>query len=231
VIAARETGIGVQGGTVSASDLTVVGTEPSSAGFGRGISLETGSRADLSRVLVRDVHEVAILANGTGAEVTGMDITIEDVAGLAEVGRGLMVQAGATLAAERVAVHRVHDIGLGALTDASAVANDIRIVDLRSQGPYATAAGAYHGAMVALDRFRLENAATCGVHVAVDATMDLVDGEVRGCGIGACVQVEDYDLDRLAASTRFIDNGATLDASASLPVPDATGGLPFQMDE
>ncbi len=45
-------------------------------------------------------------------------------------------------------------------------------------------------------------------------------GEVFGCTIGACVQVDGYSWDRLTDGVRYHDNGANQEGT-SLPVPEA----------
>jgi hypothetical protein len=48
--------------------------------------------------------------------------------------------------------------------------------------------------------------------------MDLSTGEVRGHAIGACVQNDSYDLDRLTTDVVY-DNDTNLESTA-LPVPE-----------
>ena len=60
------------------------------------------------------------------------------------------------------------------------------------------------------------------MQVAGDAALDLAEGEVRGNTIGACVQVDGYDVTRLQDRVLYEENGVNLDAT-TLPVPDALG--------
>ena len=46
------------------------------------------------------------------------------------------------------------------------------------------------------------------------------DGDVFGSAIGACVQVDGYDVDRLTNDVRYFDNETNLQAT-TLPVPEA----------
>ena len=86
-------------------------------------------------------------------------------------------------------------------------------------GQLAVGAGSYGYARLSLTRFNIEAAELCGVHVGLDGEVDLVDGEVSACAIGACVNAEGYDLDRISGTVRYRDNAANLDTTA-LPVPD-----------
>jgi len=48
---------------------------------------------------------------------------------------------------------------------------------------------------------------------------------VSGSSVGACVQVDGYDLARLLDGVAYIDNGTSLQTTM-LPVPDVT--VPFE---
>ncbi len=48
--------------------------------------------------------------------------------------------------------------------------------------------------------------------------MDLRAGLVSECAIGACVQVDDYDLGRLTEDVEYRDNETNLDVTR-LPIP------------
>ena len=71
---------------------------------------------------------------------------------------------------------------------------------------------------------------TCGVLVAAPpelagtASLDLSEGTVSSAEIGACVQVEGYDLGRLTSGVAYTDNLANLE-STSLPVPAPAAAL------
>ena len=56
------------------------------------------------------------------------------------------------------------------------------------------------------------------------AQIDLQDGDVRANAIGACVQVDGYDISRLTAGVAYQDNDRNVE-STFLPVPD--GGAPL----
>jgi hypothetical protein len=65
------------------------------------------------------------------------------------------------------------------------------------------------------------DASLCGVQLAGEgASVDLTEGEVNDCGVGACIQVTGYDLGRLSQSVRYRGNGTALEIT-ELPVPQA----------
>ncbi len=77
---------------------------------------------------------------------------------------------------------------------------------------------------VTLRGFEVRDAELCGVFVAFrpdvtgPSSLDLASGVVAGSQIGACVQIDGYDLDRLTRDVDYVDNGSNLDVT-SLPVP------------
>ena len=84
------------------------------------------------------------------------------------------------------------------------------------------------GGAVRLTRFEVRDAATCGLFVAMDPvapgtpSLDVASGVVERSEIGACVQVDGYDLGRLMRDVVYRENGTNLD-STMLPVPIAPG--------
>ncbi len=76
----------------------------------------------------------------------------------------------------------------------------------------------------ALGRFVVDGCDICGVHVARAGELDLTNGIVSGCALGACVQVEGFDVTRLQEDVRYRDNDVNLDAT-DLPVPEPEPGF------
>ncbi len=79
---------------------------------------------------------------------------------------------------------------------------------------------AVEGGSARVERFVVSGAPLCGVHVAELGELDLSSGDVAGAAIGACVQVDGYDLARLMNDVVYHDNGVSLQAT-TLPVPGA----------
>jgi hypothetical protein len=87
------------------------------------------------------------------------------------------------------------------------------------------AVGAFLGATMDMSRFVLSQGKLCGLQVATDGQVDLLDGVMRDHPIGVCLQNEGYELDRLTNGVRFVDNGVNLE-STSLPVPGLPESVP-----
>ena len=86
------------------------------------------------------------------------------------------------------------------------------------------------GAHVDVGNFLITNNVYCGVQLVHGAdasgvgctqggTMDLHDGAISGHLIGANVQTEGFDIERLMDGVVFIDNESNLDMD-ELPVPE-----------
>ncbi len=77
-----------------------------------------------------------------------------------------------------------------------------------------------------LDRFTIDSVEVCGILLVSigyrpePANVDLTNGAVTNSGIGACVQVDGYDLDRLTDGVHYGGNDTNLDIT-SLPVPES----------
>jgi hypothetical protein len=89
------------------------------------------------------------------------------------------------------------------------------------------AVGAFAGASLSATTFEVTRAAVCGVYVATGGTIDLSNGVVAECTIGACIQSASFDSDRLTGggTVSYRDNGINLDAT-SLPVPEPSAPIP-----
>jgi hypothetical protein len=159
-------------------------------------------------------------------EVAVRDTDSQEVDGLS--GRGLNVQVGSSLTGSRLVLERNREVGLFvAVEGASATLEDVRIVDTTNhrcaespacaEPSFGMGLGVYGGAVATLTSFEITRSEVCGVQLA-NAMVDLHHGTVREGAIGACVQVDGYDLGRLQDDVTYVDNGTNLDAT-SLPVP------------
>jgi len=79
---------------------------------------------------------------------------------------------------------------------------------------------------VDLERFVVQDCSLCGVMVSDEGDLDLRNGRVSGNDLGACLQVDGYDTDRVSDGVIYRDNNSNLEAT-SLPVPDVMGTLPL----
>lgn len=87
-----------------------------------------------------------------------------------------------------------------------------------------TGLASIEGGAFSVTGFRISDNVVCGVQLAAQGALDLVDGEVSRNPIGANVQSAEFDVARLQSGVVYRDNDVTLDASA-LPVPSTLGGI------
>jgi len=198
--------------------------------FGRGVNVETGSRLEATRLAIIGNREVGLAAEG--AEVSLTDVVVQNTlpreSDLA-FGYGVGMQRGARLSGTRVAVDGAREIGLntihGAVVDLSqlSVTNIVGTEGAEADRMHGHAVTAL-GASVHLTGFAIRSPATCGLFIAHSGetapALDVEGGVVEGAAIGACVQVDGYDLGRLTRDVVYRDNGVNLD-STTLPVPGA----------
>jgi hypothetical protein len=131
----------------------------------------------------------------------------------------------------RIVVEDTLEIGINSIAGGAIDLSDVTVSNVagsassiaeRMDGHAVTA----FGATTTLRRFRLSTAATCGLFLAellgTAPSLDVESGLVEGAAIGACVQYDGYDLDRLMRDVTYRDNGVNLDATM-LPVPEPPG--------
>jgi hypothetical protein len=237
VTGAHEAGLAVFGSTVAVTDLTVQDLRPSPrSGTGRGLSVQGGGSLTVERGHFARAIEMAIFAAEEGSSITATDVLVEDVesrAGDGLFGRGLLAQSNAELILERVEARGVRDVGVMGIIDARISARDLRVLDVDWAacndttcglvGPGGHALGLYAGSTGTVERFEIDRAALCGVHVDGGGTVTLAEGAIAHAEIGACVQSDAQDLGDLD-DVRYVDNAQNLDATA-LPVPGAADAL------
>jgi hypothetical protein len=239
VARSRDVGIlaGFPGTTVTLTDGVVRETAPrASDGFrGRGVEAGTGSRLDATRLLVTDVRDVGLLVLDEFTEASVTDVLIQNVRsreGDGFFGYGMEVSNGPRTTGERLRIDGVQGLGLMSATGASADLRDVEVANVTPISCDCPAAN-YGDAIIAvggslrLASFDVHEAESCGLFVVNHPlapgipALDVMSGVVSQTSIGACVQVDGYDLDRLTADVVYIDNGTNLD-STMLPVPDVS---------
>lgn len=226
-------GILVNGATVDAEDLVVRETLPLADGrFGRALDAENGAHVTLRRAVLDRSRNVAVLAKDASTAVTLEDVLVIDTMprGDGDRGRGIIAQEGAVVSGARVGVVASHDVGVYAVSGAQIAISDVRIEEVRDRAcaapggscedePSGIGAGAYLGASILLERFRIERATTCGVQIAEGGAVDLRDGTVRDNPIGACVQIDGYDVARITTGVAYEGNGVNVQ-TVDLPLPE-----------
>ncbi len=224
--------------TAMLADITIVRTQVDEGvgNIGRGITVQTGSTATLSRLHIDDAYESGIVVTDEGSHADITDLIIENVEsasrGIFPSGRGLLTQLGATTRIARARIENVRDVGIQAIeSGAQVTATDIvtRGVVAAECGPGfcapgGQALGAYGGAAIDISVFDASDAMLCGVHVADRGTAHLQRGVIQRAAIGACVQSDAQDIGALMEDVRYVDNGVNLQAT-TLPVPEPADPL------
>jgi hypothetical protein len=218
--------------TLSATDVIVRDVDGQRRDLigGRGINVQDGPVADLSRVRVERTRELGIAVIGD-VEVTMSDILVRDTRSQesdGEWGRGLGVAESARVTVTRAVIAR--SLGMGVvLAEAMLQAEHLRVTGVERQECVDTTCptralgfgiGSYFGGEgIDVRSFVVEDAVTCGVQVAADGGIDLETGLIQKSAIGACIQVPGYELSRLQTNVVYADNDTNLDFT-ELPVPE-----------
>ena len=224
-------------GTVGRVEDTVIrGTLPNAADDlrGRGIDNTPGAHLTLARVLAEHNLGISIQAGGASTEMVMTDCVVRDTGSRASDGtrgRGINVQDYAVTTIERTLVLRSREAGIAAADPGAEVDMvDVRVEQTRRRAcaddtcadePLGIGIGAFRQAHIAGSRFAVTDSAICGLQLAIDGEIDLSSGEITGAEVGACIQVDGYDLDRITEDVVYRDNGINLDATM-LPVPEST---------
>jgi len=225
---AHESGVLIGGvdSVTTVADVLVRDTQPAMAGAprARGFHVQLSSApVEADRVRVEGGYEAGVIV--AGATLNVRDLAVFDVASNepdGDYGRGIEVGLGGVLDATRMRVEDSADLSVSATGSGSRVmATQVALLSTATStiGGGGHGVGAYGGGAVAFDGFVIDQAAVCGVQVADDGALDLANGQVSNAEIGACVQIEGYDVDRLTTRVQYVDNTTNLDAT-SLPVPE-----------
>lgn len=222
---------GATGSSLELTDFVLRRTHPGYDGTGRGFSLRA---ADLiaTRIRIEDQIGVGVFAAGTGT-VAFDDARILRTGGLGgpAAARAIAVQPDVRARFTRLVVEDSAQYAVACAGEGAAIElTDARIASTRASDcpsgclTAGTALAVFDHAAVTARRFAIDTAALCGAHVAGDGALDLSEGDVASCTIGACVQVDGYDVTRLNRDVRYHDNVQNLDTT-SLPTPPALSGI------
>ncbi len=222
--------------TMVLTDMLVRDTHPKvmDDDYGWGIALELGASLEGHRLVIERSHDAAIVAKDEGTELSLFDSVVRSTAPRAfdlAFGTGVDTSYGAHLTAQRIVIDEAVSIGLSVYNGATAEVSDAvisRVANSMCECPESVAG---HGvavidATVSMTDFAIESPETCGFFVASFAgapgaaptSLDARSGVVRGAAIGACIQIDGYDLSRIMDGVSYLDNGTNLDIT-SLPVP------------
>ncbi len=225
-----------EGTNATIEDLVIMGVQGrvSDGAFGRGLNAQLGAAVEAHRVVVRGVRNTGVFIDG--ASLTGEDLDVSEVTTSDDThhGRGMNLQFAAQVTLARTRITDAFDLGLFAGgTGTTAHLSDLTI--RRITAPRCPSGetcdgqiggiglGAYEGAVVEVDGIDQGDAALCGLHVADAAQLDIHGGWIRNNLIGACIQIDGYDVSRVG-TPQYVDNETNLEAT-SLPVPSVDVGL------
>jgi hypothetical protein len=229
------------GATANVADLVIIDTEADAFSdyFGRAIGMEGGASVSLVRAELQNSRDFGILV--IDSTLDAEDVVIRNVTGQEAsgvYGRGLEVGEGGSASVTRLLIEDTRDFAVGALGEGSSFeAEELTVARARpaacaSSGCAGEGGGtgvvAARGGATSVHRFAIEDAELCGALVSEGSSLDLAFGEVRGCAIGVCIQIDGYALDRVSNGVGYRDNGTNLD-STSLPVPAPGEAAPEPM--
>jgi len=228
--------IALEGTDVSLEDVVVRDTlaDATESYWGRGVNVQGGAHFTLERALIERSASVGVVVMGPETTADLTDVVVRDNMMAPIDGRGLQSQVGARTTGTRVLVERTLGIGVATGSGGSLELSDVVVRDVAaracaasscSAAPWGYGASAIAGEM-RLTRFEVSGASLCGLIIADEpgfvgptpTALDLASGVVAGAAIGACVQVDGYELTRLTSGVEFRDNGVNLDTTM-LPVP------------
>jgi hypothetical protein len=223
--------------TLTASDVIVRRVEPTAVDLGEGIVVGDGGTATFTRALLEGVHTVGAMTYGVGSSLSITDARIRHVLESPGyvVGRGAEADVGAHLTLTNVWIEDVIDTGIVSfgegLPGTLATLVDVRIARVTerscvtttctTEGGGSAVAAVFGGAVVARG-LEVIGAPLCGVQVAEGGSLDVESGSITESAIGACVQIDGYDLARVVAGVEYRDNERNVESS-SVYVP---GGGP-----
>ena len=214
---------------LTAHDVTVRDTKPTAGGAqGEGVAATGGSTLVLERALLERNREASLIATeGSSVEVRDLLVVDTLVRGDGEAGPGVWSQSGSSISLERARVERSTFVAIGAVSSSivgtEVVASGVARAPCAGTtcpdrvGGFGVAAS--FGGSLALDGFVVEDAATCGVVVGEASGIDLAHGIIARAPIGACVQLQGFDSERLRNDVEYRDVDVPLQAT-SYALPD-----------
>ncbi len=228
-------GVSAPGTRLDATDLDVRDTQPVDSGvFGVGLAVQKAAVGVVARASIEGSTAVGILGGIDGAMLSLADVSIADHLGDdvdAELGDGILFLGPGTLDGRVVGVWDVRETGVAVQgMGAQATFDELFVSGTHARrcaettcmdAPAGSGLGLYDGARARATHIGITENVLCGVQLASGAELDLSHGEVTHNLVGACVQVDGYDVSRLSDDVAYRDNQSNLD-STSLPVPSAS---------
>ncbi len=222
------------GASMSLTDVVISDIEPeeSSRTAGHGLFVVRGAQIDVTRAVFERNAEATIVIGEPDTTATMTDLLIRDTQSReidGDLGRGLEVILGARAELRRAIVERNRECNITARDpDTMLTLEDVLVrgampADCSADGDCAGFGDgiiAAVGASIDGSRFVSTRNARCGVAV-FQSSMDLREGVVAENVIGACVQADEFELDRLLNDVLFRDNERRLDPNFDMPAPES----------
>jgi len=244
---AHRYGIYQRGGEIELRAVTVCETrrEAGQMEYGTGVLLQDGVQASLSSVTLNDNESSGLILRGRDSYLSGTEVTLRrnkmhtDFASEAVRNTGLptgafLIYDNAVANLTTLRIHESEFVGLGVYGNAevtvdNAIVNFSRMIRAAGEGGVVGNYGglgirARDGGHLTMQNFLVSQCELAGVAVHPLGIIDLHVGDVSFNVIGVHF-MGSYDLSRLMDRVRYFDNGTNLD-SETLPVPDATPGVP-----
>lgn len=196
------------GSSVTLHDASISDTGATSDGVGgEAVYAPHGGRVELTRFAIERNRDISVFATDPGSEVTLSEGVVRDtwLATTAASGRGVVAQAGATVALGRVLLERHADYGVvlfGAGTHASLTDVVVRDVAENRAGARGHGLGAYDGATATLTRCEIARTHDAAL-VALSAGTAIEAGDVR------ITRVDGRSADGRAGAGIAVELGAT----------------------
>jgi hypothetical protein len=174
--------------TLSLADVVVRDTQSRERdlGSGRGLGVELGARAEVTRALFERNREVSVFAEDEGTELSLTDVVVRDTEGRERdggAGRGLGVELGASVQVSRALFERNRELAIFARDGAVLSGSDVVVRDTRgraSDGGLGRGLGAEAGASAEMTRATFERNRDVGVFAQDGGTvLTLTDVSVR----------------------------------------------------
>jgi hypothetical protein len=227
---------GLTGATLRAEDLTIreVTTGTEDLGFGAIVSVSTAS---ITRLDLRGARVLGVDVVGEGAQLTLEDARIEEIEATPtfDFGRAIEVDVGGRAIVRRAVFAGTRESAAASYEAGSSLElEEVEIRDVRERAcagdacsgqPGGVGVVALGGGAVRGDDLRVEGAPLCGVMVAFGGALDLRGGAIRRCAVGACLQVEGYDVTRVTDGVRYEENDVNVDFTG-FAVPEGISAPP-----
>lgn len=233
-------GLAVSGGQANVVDLTIARVATGN-GFGAALMCTDAASCVVDRFGFERLHTLGVVAFGSGTTLTLANGSVRhvEVEPRFDVGRAIEVDTGARATLRAIAISDVVESAVvafsrddaGALVEGTSIEmTDVTISDIAERAcassTCATEAGgtgvaALAGAAITARALHVVGAPLCGVQVYDAASLDVSMGTIEGSAIGACVQIDGYDLARVVEDVRYLDNDRNVE-SVSVYVPSRT---------